>query len=530
MRYSSYYLPTLKEAPQDAEVLSHKLLTRAGYIKRQSAGAYTLLPLGSKVMGKLQQLAKAVMLELDAFEMHASPFQYEGDAELRVFGNDIISYKMLPMGFFETADELSEGIRPRMGLLMPKSRRVLRGFYFFKSQSELEQYNSRLTDHLSELFNSLELNVRRIAVISEGCTGAPDISYFVPFTAGDARLVTCSGCGHTALQSDFPCKLSGAGADNGEGGKKAVERIHTPNAGTIDELVRFFECSPRDFVKTLLFMADGKVVAALVRGDRELSEPKLKDLLGCSQLVMADADTVRKVTGAAVGFAGPVGLKALIVADDEVCAMSNYITGANETDYHLKNVNMQRDFRPQLTGDIRTYSESDCCGTCGGAPTFESGLVVGRVCRQDAAYGSRNGLYFRDESGKQEPMLSMTVNLNLYALLALSIEQNSDEFGLVLPQRIAPFDVAVVVINTKDELQMSAGEKIYGRLLEKGVDVLLDDRNERAGVKFKDQELLGIPCRITVGKRIGEGIVEIKNYMSEQIEIPIEEALLKAGV
>lgn len=530
MRYSTYYLPTLKEAPQDAEALSHKLLTRAGYIKRQSAGAYTLLPLGWKVIGKLEQLSKSSLEASGGFEMHASPFLYETETEIRVFGNDIISYKALPMGFFEAADELIEGIRPRMGLLMPKTRRVLRGFYFFKSESELKQYCSRLNDSLVNLFQSLKLNVRVADNLSECFRHETDIVYFIPFVGGDSRLVTCSACGHVALQSAFPCRADGNAEDCiAEGEARELEKVHTPNAKTIDDLVKYFDCSPKEFVKTLLYVADGKVVAALVRGDRDLSELKLKELLGCSQLIMADEDTVRKVTGAAVGFAGPVNLEALIVADHEVCSMSNYIVGANETDYHLKNVNINRDFKPQLSGDIRIVEEGDSCGICKGAPIFESGLVVGSICKQDAAYSRQNGLNFRDESGKQEPMLSLTFNLNLYSLLALSIEQNSDEFGLVMPKAIAPFEAEVIVINTKDELQMAESEKIYEMLRERGIDVLLDDRNERAGVKFKDSELIGIPCRITVGKRISEGIVEFKSRTEELIEIPVEEALLKAG-
>lgn len=530
MRYSNIYIPTQKEAPQDAEAASHKLLARAGYVKKSGAGSFTLLPIGNKVMEKLIGIfGKQLVAEgFQKVRYHMPPGSgcndIHGDELFKLLGNDLISYKQLPKKFYGVSEAHLDNIRPRLGLLFPKTFQKLWGIALCRDREEAGGIKEKLHRLAGRISDSLNICLETVEGISMDCSGNTDIHFFVPYETGEHTAVVCPNCRELKLPDSYACvHIASSRADNG--GMLEKEKVYTPDAGTIDELTRFFGCSPDKLVKTLLYAADSKIVAALVRGDRELSEPKLKALLGCTELRMADYDTVKKVTGAAVGFAGPVGLEAVIVADPEVLGMRNFIVGANSTGYHLANVNPIRDFEPEFTGDIRCAEKGDKCSVCGSDLEFINGFVIGSIKMYDRKYMDKSGLSYRNEQGGMEPMEGVGFSLNLDSLLAVTVEKNHDEAGILMPVNIAPFDAEIVVVNAKDEFLMAEAEKIYQKALNKGIDMLLDDRDERAGVKFKDCELIGIPVRITVGKRINEGMVEYRAGRKEVEELTADEAL-----
>ncbi|MGE5629795.1 MAG: proline--tRNA ligase [Caulobacteraceae bacterium] len=532
MRYSGYYIPTLKEAPQDAEALSQKLLTRAGYVRKLSPGVFTMLPVGQRVVGKLEGLLKETLNACGGFEISTSGNSGDTKAIIRQLGEDIISYKELPRIFFELKNINEDSIRPRLGMLVPKAFRSVNGFALASDSNDMESAAARLANAFYGFFGKMDLKVISTEDLSTDYCGKKDVVFIASFSSGEKTMASCGTCGHSALLDSFPCKSKQIKdyAEQDRNGRMELKKLHTPNVRTIDELCRYLNCNSDRFAKTLLYRADGKPVAALVRGDRGLSEAKLKSLLCCRELTMADEQTVRELTKAEVGFAGPVGLQVMKVVDNEVCSMSNFIVGANETDYHLANVNVGRDFVPDITGDIRSISGNDSCGICGGKLCLGNGIVLGGIYKLDKDSMKTLGVSYRNAEGRQEAAEGLHFDINLYSLLSLIIEKNSGETGIILPEIIAPFNIEVIVVNPKDELQLQKAEEIYNKLKSNGIDVLFDDRNERAGVKFKDNELLGIPVRITVGKRITEGIVEYKARSGETIEISVEEAMKKAGV
>jgi prolyl-tRNA synthetase len=291
-----------------------------------------------------------------------------------------------------------------------------------------------------------------------------------------------------------------------------MEKIHTPNFKTIEEITNFLKLPATAFVKTILYSIDGNVVGVMVRGDREINETKLQNLFDATEVVMAGFEQVERVTGAAVGFAGPVGLKEQItmVADLEVGSMANFVVGANETDYHLMNVNIMRDFKPAKIADIRNIIPGDPCPVCGSPMAICRGIEVGHIFKLGTKYSEALGCNFLDQAGNENPMIMGSYGIGVGRTLAAVIEQHYDEFGIIWPMEVAPYQVIVVPTNTTDETINQLAAQIHDDLEKRGVEVLLDDRDERPGVKFKDADLIGIPVRITIGRKAAEGIVELK--------------------
>ncbi len=533
MRYTKAYIPTLREASQDVEAISQKLLLRAGMIRRGGAGEFVLLPMGQKVCKKIVAELEKVF---DGEEVGYTGTMKMKDEQttdpeyilglMKVLGEDINSYKQLPKCFTSIEDHELHTIRPRLGLLKSKTYKAFRSLYYCMGKDNLDKSYEEACEKLKGLLDSFGLNFKMIHTVSPYYDDADKVLFY-PHIGGNRTNIICESCKENMLYEAYPAEHIYEKSSEEELQK---ERVYTPDAGTIEDITAFLECSADRLVKTLLYKADGKVVAALVRGDRELSEAKLKKLLKCRELIMADEDTVKKVTGAKVGFAGPVNLfDVFIVADHEVLSLKNVIVGANESDYHLKNVNIHRDFKAQLTGDIKCIDETSKCPGCGGNLNKESGFVFGSINRIHKETIKSMGATCVDESGKQDAFYAMSCWINLYTLLGSVIECNHDEGGIALPKLASPYKTALIVINPKDELQMKTAEDIYLKLKSVGVETLFDDRNERPGVKFKDIELLGIPTRITVGKKIDQGIVEFKARIGEMEELAIEDALNRLG-
>jgi prolyl-tRNA synthetase len=325
---------------------------------------------------------------------------------------------------------------------------------------------------------------------------------------GEDGNAYCDACNYAANYEKATCIPTDATFPEGD---LSLEKILTPNAHTIEELVEFLGTEPHVFAKTIIYKADDKFVAAMVRGDREVNEVKLKNLVGCrDDLELAAPSIVRELTNAQVGFAGPIGLSIPVYVDLEVEKMKNFVVGANDTDYHYKNVNIHRDFEPTVVADIRVITDGDACPVCGKPIKTAQGIEVGHIFKLGTKYSDALGLTYLDESGVSKTVVMGCYGIGVTRCLAAAIEQGNDENGIILPVSIAPYEAIVIPVNAKDEGQMALAEEIYESLKARGIDTLMDDREERPGVKFKDADLIGIPLRIVVGKKAGEGIVEYK--------------------
>ena len=340
---------------------------------------------------------------------------------------------------------------------------------------------------------------------------------------GEDSIAYCDACGYAANYEKAQCIPEDKEFIQDD---LLMEKIATPDVHTIEELVGFFGTDPYVFAKTIIYKADDKYIAAMVRGDREINEVKLKNLVGCvDDLELAEPFMVRQLTNAEVGFAGPVGLDIEVIADLEVMQMKNFIIGANDTGYHYKNVNVNRDFTPTKVADIRVIATGDKCPVCGKPIKTAQGIEVGHIFKLGTKYSEALGLNFTDESGEPKTVIMGCYGIGVTRCIAAAIEQGHDDNGIILPVAIAPYQAIVVPVNNKEEEQMKLAEEIYEDLKNQGIEVLLDDRAERAGVKFKDADLIGIPLRIVVGKKCGEGIVEYKLRTDEAaVEKTVEEA------
>ena len=343
---------------------------------------------------------------------------------------------------------------------------------------------------------------------------------------GEDGIAYCDDCGYAANYEKCECLPVEVEQIEGD---FPMEKISTPAAHTIDELVDSLGMKAYNFAKTIIYKADDKYIAAMVRGDREVNEVKLKNLVGCTDdLELAEPAIVREITNAQVGFAGPVNLGIEVYADKEVAMMKNFVVGANETDMHYKNVNIGRDFEPDVVADIRVVETGDKCPKCGGTIKSEQGIEVGHIFKLGTKYSEALGLKYLDESGEQKTVIMGCYGIGVTRCLAAAVEQMHDDNGIIWPVSIAPYQAIIVTANFKDDAQVAISEKLYKEFLDAGVEVLLDDRKERAGVKFKDADLIGIPVRIVVSKKAGDGVLEYKERkMENAVEISVDEALSK---
>jgi len=382
----------------------------------------------------------------------------------------------------------------------------------------------KMYDAYVNIFDRCSLDYIIVDADSGSIGGSNSQEFMVKSDVGEDTIVYCSKCSFAANSEKAECKIDQSKSSTENLLEK--EKVHTPNIKTVEELSAFIKDDSTKIVKTMIFKADEKIVAVLIRGDREINEVKLYNMLGCKELEMADAETVKRITGAEVGFAGPVGLNVEIIADLEVSQMQNIIAGANETDYHFKNINLERDFKVSKFADVRNITEEDSCPMCGSKIGIAQGIEVGHIFKLGTKYSKALDCTFIDEEGKEKPMIMGCYGIGVSRAVAAIIEQNSDENGIIWPLAIAPYKVIIVPVMASDETQFNLAEKIYNDLLSRGIDTILDDRDERAGVKFKDADLIGIPIRITIGKKAGEGIVEFKQRKSKEvIEVGLEECI-----
>ena len=557
MRMSNLLMPTLREVPAEAEITSHKLMLRAGLIRKLAAGIYSYLPLGLRTLQKVEQIVREEMDNAGAQELLMSALlpaeAYQASGRWEVFGpsmfkmkdrNDrdfclgptheelftqtvidsVRSYKEYPMTLYQIQHKYRDEGRPRFGIIRSREFIMKDAYSFDLTEEGLDKSYQKMYDAYCRIFNRLGLDFTIVDADSGAMGGSGSQEFMVKSPIGEDGIAYCDDCGYAANYEKAECIPQEKPSPEGD---FDMEKIHTPNAHTIEELVSFLNAEAYNFAKTIRYKADDKYVAAMVRGDREVNEVKLKNLVGCvDDLELAEPFMVRQITNAEVGFAGPVGLDIPVYVDKEVAMMKNFIVGANETDMHYKNVNINKDFTPTEVADIRTIETGDVCPKCGKPIKTAQGIEVGHIFKLGTKYSDALGLKSLDETGKSKTVIMGCYGIGVTRCLAAAIEQNNDENGIIWPVSIAPYHAIVIPVNSKNEEQSEIAEKVYNDLKVKGIEVLLDDRNERAGVKFKDADLIGIPVRIVVGKKCGEGVVEYKERTAENaVEKNIDDAV-----
>ncbi|MDD7796411.1 proline--tRNA ligase [Clostridium sp. 'White wine YQ'] len=549
MKMSNMLVSTLREVPAEAEIESHKLMLRAGLMRKMAAGIYNYMPLGLKVLRNIEQIVKEEMDNAGAQEFLASAmlpaelWQESGrwdaygaemfrlkDRNARDFclgptheevftdiaRNEIKSYKQLPLTLYQIQTKYRDERRPRFGVMRSREFIMKDAYSFDKDQEGLDLSYDKMNAAYVKIFTRCGLDAKCVEADSGAIGGSNSAEFMVKSEVGEDDVVFCTACDYAANIEKAPSTPEKEEATD----LKEIEKVETPNVRTIDELIKFFNTTAKKFVKTLIYNADGKIVAVMVRGDREVNETKVANALGgVIELEMASAEDVVKATGAAIGFAGPIGIKVdELLVDNEVSNMYNFIVGANETGYHLSNVNYGRDFDGKL-GDYRNITEGEICPHCGAKITISRGTEVGHIFKLGTKYSESMNANFIDEKGESKPFIMGCYGIGVTRTMASIIEQHHDENGIIWPISVAPYQVSVIPVNIKDEAQMKVAEEIYNKLKSMHVEVIMDDRNERAGVKFKDSDLIGIPMRITVGKKITDGQIEFKLRNSSDIEV-----------
>lgn len=557
MKMSNMLVSTLREVPAEAEIDSHKLMLRAGMIRKMAAGIYNYMPIGLKVLKNIEEIVREEMNTAGAQEFLASAvlpaelwqesgrWDVYGDEMFRlkdrnnrdfclgptheevftdIARNEIKSYKQLPVNLYQIQTKYRDERRPRFGIMRSREFIMKDAYSFDKDQAGLDVSYDKMHDAYVKIFNRCGIDAKCVEADSGAIGGANSAEFMVKSEVGEDDVVFCSACDYAANIEKAEATPEKAEVEE----LLEMEKVATPDSRGIYEVSEFLKVSPKKTVKLLMFNVDGKIVGVVVRGDREVNEVKVANAAQASgDIIMASNEEYTKATNCEPGFGGPVGIKVdLLLVDEEVANMYNMILGANETGYHLKNVNYGRDFEG-VVGDFRKIESGEKCPKCGSEVTVARGTEVGHIFKLGTKYSAAMNATFIDENGKNVPFVMGCYGIGVTRTMASIIEQHHDENGIIWPLSVAPYHVSVIPVNIKDEAQMKIANKLYDELRKIGVDAILDDRNERPGVKFKDSELIGIPMRVTVGKKITDGEVEFKLRDGEMEVIKIEDVLEK---
>jgi prolyl-tRNA synthetase len=555
MRTTQLFFPTLREVPKDAELVSHKLLLRGGFVRNVAAGVYSYLPLGWRVHEKISQIVRE---EVDAFkgqEVHmpvlvpkelldetgrsAVPvlfalkdknerdfflgFTHE-EVVTDIVRNSISSYKQMPLYLYQIQTKERDEPRPRGGLIRGREFTMFDGYSFDSNEADLESIYRANYRAYERIFQRCGLAYLAVEADPGAIGGSENHEFMVLTESGEDTVLRCNHCTYAAnaeraeiVNEDHAPILRD---------RRPSEVISTPGSHTVEQVADFLGVYATQIIKTIICMADGVPVAALVRGDRELNLPKFARVVGAKNVVLAEPEVVRAVTSAPVGFAGPVGLSISIYVDNELDKGEDYVVGANIADAHRINVTPGFDFTVTQWGDIRTAVAGDRCVRCEvGHLEDARGIEVGHIFKLGIKYSKDMSALFQDTQGEKSPILMGCYGLGVSRTMAAAIEAHHDEDGICWPMTIAPFEVTIIVANVKDEAQVAAGEALYTALRGRGVDVLLDNREERIGVKFKDMDLIGIPVQVVVGKGLADGVVELtlRRAKSERRTVSVDE-------
>ena len=548
MKLKNSYFYTKREDSKDEESVSANLLVRSGMIKKAGSGIYYFLPLGLKVIRKIENIVREemngigsqelVMPQLLPEEVYIASGRREnfgssmfslkdrfdrnyvlGPTHEEMFvevAKDVIkSHKDMPVSLYQMAYKYRDEPRSRYGLIRTREFIMKDAYTFDKDEAGLDKAYNLMYDAYKRIFDRVGLDYKIVTASCGVMGGSLSEEFQAVCDIGEDTLVLCDSCGYSTnieicecVHKNVPVTLE----------YLEKELLHTPNTKTIEDLENKFNIKANNTVKTLIYKVDGNFVALLVRGDHEVNEEKVLKLFGAKEIEMASFEEDEKITGAAVGFAGPIGLDIEIVIDNSILNMRNFVVGANKTDYHYINVNLS-DFKYDRVSDIRNVTSDDVCPKCGQKLSFKRGIEVGNTFKLGTKYSEAMGLNYADLDNKLKPVVMGCYGIGIARVLASYIEQNHDDNGIIFNKEISPYEVCIVIANTKDEEQVRVANELYEKLVSIGVDVLLDDRDERAGVKFKDMDLIGIPKRIVVGKNINEGLVEYKERNCADVKL-----------
>ena len=564
MKWSEYFIPTLKEVPSEAEAVSHRLMIRSGLIRKIASGAYTYLPLGLRVLKKVENIIREEMNKKGAIELLLPSLQpvelwYESgrykdlgedlikfkDRHNRtmVFGptheevitdlarNHLRSYRQLPMTLYQIQTKFRDEVRPRFGVIRSREFIMKDAYSFDRNNEGLDKSYSKMYEAYKAIFERCGLKALAVEADSGVMGGDMSHEFMVLSESGEDLLAHCSSCGYAASMAVASCsRLSLEHHVRGlASNMEKLKEVDTPGVSTIDKVSAILKVQPEEMVKTLIYVADGESVAVLIRGDHEANEAKIKKYLKCSELAMAGEDVIKESTGGPLGFSGPVKIKIRIVADNSIQGMVNFVTGANKKDKHLINTNLDRDFKVEEWADLRMITDKDKCPKCYKPIKIERAIEMGHVFKLGLKYSKAMKAEFLDEDSTLKPLVMGCYGIGVNRIVATAIELHNDDKGIIWPEALAPFKVMIVPLNYTKDIVCETADKIYKDLSEKGVEVLLDNRDESAGVKFNDAELIGIPYVVVVGERgLKKGIVEIKNRRTgEVIEAKKEEIVNK---
>lgn len=548
MRLSKDFFYTIKENISDEDSISGNLLVRSGMIKKISNGVYAKMPLGKKTLKNVENIVRKNMnnaganelsmpslLPMDVFEKTGrkdafGPSMFKlndrynreyalGPTHEELFTlasmSKVKSYRDLPFTIYQIGTKFRDEVRPRLGLIRVREFTMKDAYSFDKDYEGLDISYKKMFDAYHSIFTELGLDYTVVTADTGAMGGLLSEEFQAITDTGEDILVLCDNCNYS---SNLEVSQTVSKSEENSEAEKEIQLVETPNAHTIEEVCNFLNIDIKKTVKALLMNVDDNLVILFVRGDRELNENKVLKLLNAKEINFANDELIAN-SNAVPGYTGPVGLKfAKIVIDNEVLNMKNFCCGANKIGYHYINANI-KDFKYDIVGDIVNVKEGDICPNCGGKLIFKKGIEVGNTFKLGTKYSESLGLTYLGDDNKNHPVVMGCYGIGIERILSAIVEQNNDEKGIIWPINVAPYKVAIVVINPKEEEQLKAGNTLYDTLNKLGIDTLIDDRTERVGVKFNDIDLIGIPIRITIGKKINENLVEIKLRNKEEINV-----------
>ncbi len=550
MHLKNSYFYTLRENVKDEDSVSSNMMARAGMIKKSSAGVYMMLPMGYRVFTKIndiireemnatgcQELVMPALIPEDVYissgrreNFGSSMFALKdrkgqnyvlGPTHEELFAAaakmKIRSYKDMPFSLYQIQTKFRDEPRPRYGLIRVREFQMKDAYTFDKDEAGLDEAYNKQFNAYKNIMDRLGLEYKIVRADTGVMGGLLSEEFQAVTPMGEDILVLCDSCDFASNIEVAACTAEPVSVQEDA---EELTLVETPNSRTIEEVTDFLHKDAGKFVKTLIYNVDGKPYAVMVRGDRDVNEVKVRKLLGANEVDLAEPEMVMEATGAEIGFAGPIGIRCPLIADEEVTHMFNFVCGANKTGYHYTGVN-QKDFKADYTGDVRNIMEGDLCPKCGGRIHFAHGIEVGNTFKLGTKYSKAMDLQYLDQNNTLQYVWMGSYGIGPARAMAALAEQNADENGINWPKQVAPYSVAIVQISAKDEEQTKIACRLHDELEAAGIDVILDDRDERPGVKFKDMELIGIPYRITVGRGIKDGMVELKPRTGESENVAI---------
>lgn len=565
MKWSRTLIPTMKETPDGAEIPSHVLMLRAGLIAQVMAGAYTYLPLGLRSLHKATNIVREEMNATGCVELFMTAMcpvsLYEQTNRVEAFGNVLVkavlpragkkvpivfcptheeevtdlvsrfvsSYRQMPLTLYQIQTKFRNEERPKFGILRTSEFIMKDAYSFHTNIDSLHQTYSDMYDAYCRIFSRCGIEYLPVEAESGPIGGDASHEFMIPSPNGEDQVVYCQHCQYAA--NTEKAEIGGTGPEEAASDivRKELAKLDTPETHTIEQICKFLKTKPHKVIKTLIYVVDSIPIAVLVRGDHDANENKLRRALNAKTVELADEATVQKITGAPVGFAGPIHLKekVTIIADYDIRGMVNAVVGANEADKHLVNANLHRDFDPEIFADLRNAEEGDHCPRCGDKLAIRNAIEVGHVFKLGTKYTEALNARFLDLDETLKPIIMGCYGIGVNRIVAGAIETSYDEDGIIWPIALAPYEVNICPVKVTDPASADLAEKLHRELTARGIEVILDDRDQRAGVKFKDSDLIGFPLRVTIGtKGLEEGMVEIKwRWEKESYKISITTAV-----